>query len=430
MKIKKLLENKLIEAEDVELQNSAEVAKDLNAPKDGQPLDMDDASTKEIVADMAAGAAEAGKPIDVGGATAQAKMVQDLAKIVVNPYGTGRLSEVESVLQRCLQAAIRNKRNGIDRDYPNVFIYGLAGFGKTAAVTTWVKEHAGLNAFECDVKNMDSATIGGIPYPVKDEKTGEMKQAPIGSSYWDGLFLPNTILILDEINRARQNVRGSLLGLVNNHDLPWSQEDKATGKVTTKHHFSNILFSIMMINPASRIFGVEEMDPAEISRNAQFVNQKADKRDFLRIIEKIYNEILANPVLLPEDKLVYQGQYDIAEALLKSTFFEFDSLADVERIWKKQHSSEYENYLNYRTFTEILQLCDGTKADYLDAVKHSGLSKEAQDKIKNGLMNYQDKVSQSNNPFAKASTPVNPQRAQTASADVENILAGFKGSLV
>ena len=66
--------------------------------------------------------------------------------------------------------------------FQNVLIYGLAGFGKTAKVKQFCREH-NLNLFECDAKSLDIATVGGIPYPKTDPKTGEITQSPIGSRY-------------------------------------------------------------------------------------------------------------------------------------------------------------------------------------------------------------------------------------------------------
>jgi predicted outer membrane repeat protein len=66
----------------------------------------------------------------------------------------------------------------------------MAGFGKTAVVKQFCKEHR-INLFECDAKSLDLATVGGIPYPVKDA-SGKWTQRPIASSYWDALFEDNT----------------------------------------------------------------------------------------------------------------------------------------------------------------------------------------------------------------------------------------------
>ena len=193
---------------------------------------LDTVSSDEIAADIEAGAEEADLHVDEGDADKEAEIVKNLASIIRNPYGTGRLSQVEQVLQDSLDASIDNIEDGLVEKgaFQNVLIYGLAGFGKTAKVKAFCREH-NLNLFECDAKSLDIATVGGIPYPKTDPKTGEITQSPIGSRYWDGLNKPNTVLYLDELNRTGPAVRGSLLTLINEHTLPMTIEDPKTGEV-------------------------------------------------------------------------------------------------------------------------------------------------------------------------------------------------------
>lgn len=146
--------------------------------------DLKIASEAEIEADIKAGAAEADLEVDEEGVEEEVEQIKNLAKIIRNPYGTGRLSDVEQVLQDSLEASMDNIEDGLVEmgSFQNVLIYGLAGFGKTAKVKQFCKAH-GLNLFECDAKSLDIATVGGIPYPKTDPKTGEITQAPIGSRY-------------------------------------------------------------------------------------------------------------------------------------------------------------------------------------------------------------------------------------------------------
>ena len=142
------------------------------------------ASEDEIASDIEAGAEEVALEVDEEVVDEEAEQIKNLAKIIRNPYGTGRLSAVEQVLQDSLNAAMDNIEDGVveSGNFQNVIIYGLAGFGKTAKVKQFCKEH-NLNIFECDAKSLDIATVGGIPYPKLDPKTGEYTQAPIGSKY-------------------------------------------------------------------------------------------------------------------------------------------------------------------------------------------------------------------------------------------------------
>lgn len=386
-------------------------------------------STDEIADDIQDGAEEADLAVSEKDATEEAKIVKNLASIIRNPYGTGRLSQVEQVLQDSLDASIIAIEDGVVEKgaFQNVIIYGLAGFGKTAKVKDFCKAH-NLNLFECDAKSLDIATVGGIPYPVKDSKTGEMTQSPIGSRYWDGLNEPNTILYLDELNRTGPAVRGSLLTLINEHTLPMTIEDPKTGKIKNVKEYPNILFTVISINPADDIFqDNEDLDPAMISRNAAVIEQGPDIRDFLAHLTKTYTAIENNPYLMPERKARYMGQFELAKAILTDQSFikgGFDDADEVRAIYYDK--TRLGNYLNYRSFYSVLRRCDGTKKHYLRVLETSGFSKAKVTLIKNILATYTDKVTVGNMLFNKNTSTV---RARKAAQEVADALAQLEKEL-
>lgn len=377
--------------------------------------DLKVASEAKIEADIKAGAAEADLEVDEEAVEEESEQIKNLAKIIRNPYGTGRLSDVEQVLQDSLEAAMDNIEDGLVEmgAFQNVLIYGLAGFGKTAKVKQFCRAH-GLNLFECDAKSLDIATVGGIPYPKTDPKTGEITQAPIGSRYWDGLNKPNTVLYLDELNRTGPAVRGSLLTLINEHTLPMTIEDPKTGEVKNVKYFPNILFTVVSINPADDIFqDNEDLDPAMISRMAAVIEQGPDIRDFLAHLTRTYTAIENNQYLIPERKVKYMGQFELAKALLTDKSFCFDDANDVRSIYYDK--SRIGNYLNYRSFYSILRRSDGTKKHYLRVLETSGISKTKVQMIKNILATYTDKVTVGNMLFNKNASSV---RVKKAAAEV------------
>lgn len=372
---------------------------------------LTDVSTAEIADDIQDGAEEADKFVEEDDAEEEAEVVKNIAKIIKNPYGTGRLSDVEKVLQRALNNAIESIEDGTTEmgAFPNVLIYGLAGFGKTAKVKAFCRQH-NLNIFECDAKSLDIATVGGIPYPKTDPKTGEITQSPIGSRYWDGLNKPNTVLYLDELNRTGPAVRGSLLTLINEHTLPMTIEDPKTGEIKNVKHYPNILFTVVSINPADDIFqDNEDLDPAMISRHVSVIEQGPDIRDFLSHLTNVYTSIENNMYLRPERKVKYMGQFELAKALLTDKSFTFDDSNDVRAIYYDK--TRIGNYLNYRSFYSILRNCDGTKKDYLEALSFSGLSKTKVTMIKNILATYTDKVTVGNMLFNKNTSAVRTKKA-------------------
>jgi hypothetical protein len=78
------------------------------------------------------------------------------------------------------------------------------------------------------------------------------------------------------------------------------------------------------------------------------------------------------------------------------------------------------NYLNYRTFYSLLRNCDGTKKDFLTAIKYSGLSDAKKLMIKNILETYTDKATIGNNLFKSNASTV---RSAKAAKEVRDILA-------
>lgn len=367
--------------------------------------------TDEIADDIKDGAEEADLEVSDEDASAEAEIVKNLASIIRNPYGTGRLSQVEQVLQDSLDATIDNIEDGLVEKgaFQNVLIYGLAGFGKTAKVKQFCREH-NLNLFECDAKSLDIATVGGIPYPKTDPKTGEVTQSPIGSRYWDGLNKPNTVLYLDELNRTGPAIRGSLLTLINEHTLPMTIEDPKTGEVKNVKEYPNILFTVVSINPADDIFqDNEDLDPAMISRMAAVIEQGPDIRDFLSHLTRTYTAIENNMYLMPERKVKYMGQFEIAKALLTDKSFCFDDADDVRAVYYDK--TRIGNYLNYRSFYSVLRRSDGTKKHFLRVLETAGFSKAKVTLIKNILSTYTDKVTVGNMLFNKGTSTVRTKKA-------------------
>lgn len=429
MKIKKI--KTLLESAEPEIKDGEEVLDDLNVEKVEGELELDKASEDKILADLASGAVDANVQIDVEEAEKEAEFVSQIAKTIENPYGTAQPQFVKRVLQKALKAALRQKKYGLNKNFPNVLIYGLAGFGKTSIVKEFCAEH-NIYLFECDAKSLDIATVGGIPYPKQNPKTGEYVQAPIASSYWNSLDdngHEHTIIFLDEINRTSGKLRGSLLDLINEHRLPTFIEDPKTGKTKTTKTFNNILFSVVAINPADDIFpDCEPLDPAVVSRHGFVIGQNADKKEFYNVLDRLYKAILSLN-LSPEDRAVYEGQRNLMKAILTHSKFKFD---DAEMVRSKFDDSQEKgiqyNYLNYRSFTLLLEVCDGTKDDFLWSVENaSGYGDEVINMFKIILANYQDKVTTGNNVFNK--TQVDPAQFNKHAAEAAKLIDDFINTL-
>lgn len=286
-------------------------------------VELDNATPKEIAADIEQGAAEAGKQVKDQAALQQhVKDVYETADLIENPYGTAQLDEIKTALQMALEAAIADRELGETdiSESVNVLIYGLAGFGKTSIVKQFCREHH-LNMFECDAKSLDIATVGGIPYPSPDAN-GTLKQTPVVSDYWETLSRPNTVLFLDELNRARGNIIGSLLTLINEHTLPGVTRDPNGRVISNIRRFPNILFTVSAINPASDVFeDAQQLDPAMVSRNAFVIEHAPNTAAFKKHIDTLYKAIEKNKFLSPKSQQRYAGQHAIADKILTDKAF-------------------------------------------------------------------------------------------------------------
>lgn len=431
----KIIKNNTLLVESSEVKDAEKYLDELNEkPIDGE-LDLDSASEEEIISDIVAGGIKAGEEnIDPEKVEKEAEFVEEVVEFIENPYGTAQPQFVKQVLQNSLRTALRDRRNGITKNFPNVILYGLAGFGKTAVVKEFCEEH-GIYLFECDTKNLDAATVGGIPYATQDPKTGRYSQAPIPSEYWDSIDnngkYQYTILFFDEINRTTGKIRGSLLDMINSHQVPTYEKDPKTGKTKIVKRFKNVLFSVIAINPADDIFPDNDpLDPAMVSRNGKVVKVGANKKEFLNIIDSIYEKILRLP-LSQEDYKEYAGQKDLARALLSSSQFKFNTAQEVRDkfyLSQDQETEEMFNYLNYRTFAILLQQSDGTKDSLLWTVEYeSGLGEEDINMYKSILSTYTDKVTVGNSIFGNGQQSSSVTRK--SSIEAANILSDWIDSL-
>lgn len=410
-------------------QDPKEVLDELNVKTD-DVVDLDDASNTEIVADMAAGAKDANKAIDVEEAEDAAEEVEEIAKLIVNPYGTAQPKKLKWLLQQSLETALIQRMVGDEGDFPNILIYGLAGFGKTSIVKQFCREH-NIYLFECDAKNLDPATISGIPYATQDMESGEYSQAPINSKYWDSLDDNGheySILFLDELNRANSRSIGSLLTLINEHTIPAYVEDRKRRKSKVTKKFNNVLFSVIAVNPASDVFpDVIPLDGAVISRNTAVYEQEADKAEFLDVVTDMYNKILNIKNLAPEIAARYAGQRDLAKAILNSNLFKFD---DIEKVRDKYtdglDQAKIYNPVNYRSLMLQLKGCNGTKDNFLQKIRYSGMGKEAIDMFNSILSSYKDKVTVGNSIFGAG---VGDPKYQRSSQEAAKILRDFVDNL-
>ncbi len=263
--------------------------------------------------------------------------------------------QIERALDRALKVARRTAgKEGVS--YPNVLFISQAGTGKTSVCRAWAKAN-GINLVEVRGSTLDPTDIGGL-FATPDK--GETRARKISTGIFEPLEQPNSVLFLDELNRANKAVRNALLELVNSHYLP--DPNNPNGG---QRFLPNFLFTIATINPPTGDYNADALDPAEASRFRN-VNLTADNAYILKYFDKIYTAAAEEARKDGDDQeaLENEGRRKLAQTLLSSKRFTFD---DTEDIQKGRDKLDYQYHpLNYRSLNMLLDACDGTKEDFLD----------------------------------------------------------------
>lgn len=280
--------------------------------------------------------------------------------------------DVKKELDRALATARRLQRRGKTDGFVNILLTGEAGVGKTARCKQWAKER-GINLYIRKAMDLDTTDMGGAITPDKEGK----KVNRLTSSEWDPLDRPNSVLFLDELNRAASDVRGQLLTLINNHTV--SDIHSESGE----RFLPNFLFTIAAINPSGADYEVGELDDAEKDRFKE-VPVIANKRSLLKYLVKAFDEDIAKETD-EEELLVLKGQKELVVTLLSHRDFKFDTLADKNKA-KEQNQTKH---LSPRSFETAINNCDGTKDDLL-SVWGSNCGMSSKSMVERILRNYVD----------------------------------------
>lgn len=272
-------------------------------------------------------------------------MADQLDSTVVPVLNREDYEDIEKALDRALKVALKAQDKGRVSGN-NILLVGPGGSGKTARVHQWAEE-VGVNLVEVDAKTMDPSDLNGIIGRHVDDD-GKMKDSAtrLSNNELDELGEPNTVLFLDELNRADVAIRGSLLTLIQNHTV---NDNSVKGK---KRLLKGMLFTIAAINPPTPGNETDALDNPMRSR-FRMIEVDSNPEGLLNFLKK--KEL--NPKDDPEDA----GRLAIAEKVLTSPKFSFSSREEEEDSVFNQIP-----ITNSRSFTNLLNDCDGTKEDFLD----------------------------------------------------------------
>lgn len=249
---------------------------------------------------------------------------------------------------------------------------------------------------------MDEADLNGLPVAALGDKSGSR----IPTDEFDSLDEPDSVLFLDEFNRGRQTVRGTLLKLIQGHTLPDPQKQGSIKFLT------NLLFTIAAINPADPNYNGEPLDDAELSRFIIYIQEGADKYEYLDWITqtlKKRGELLAkiknDPRMKSSDERLRanENRLNLITHLINDSRFRFDDSEDIKDLHSKAEGSADivpPMLLSFRTLTQALYASDGTVDSFLYYYKQAA-NRDKYDLVKLILTPYKEKEDKANQALDK-----------------------------
>lgn len=257
---------------------------------------------------------------------------------------------IEKTLDRLLKVNKLNQKRGHGH-FNNVLFEGNAGTGKTSRIKAWASEN-GINLLIKKANELDVSDFGVLI----QNKDGDSAKK-VRTTEFDLLDRENSVLFLDEYNRAPANVRGTLLTLVNDHIILDPQGAEGVKE------FPNFLFTIAAINPFNGMYDTKQLDSAEMSR-FRHVNVPNEANVILAYFTKQYNKWIAEAEAEGDTETAHEdrGRLAILTKLLSSPNFEFDNEEDELRVMEEGNRLP----LNSRSLESLISDCDGTKKDFLN----------------------------------------------------------------
>lgn len=292
-------------------------------------------------------------------------------------------NQIEAVLDKCYHKAKVNQKLGKKNDFPNVLFISAPGFGKSSMVKQWAEAHD-INLITMIGATMEASDVGGAV--ARDEEKSK-KATRLSPSEFDVLDQPNSVLFLDELNRAPRDVRATLLNMIADHVV---RDAEAKGG---QRFMPNWLFTIAAINPSRDIHNdSDDLNSAEKTRFASY-DLNPDPLEQLAHLEREYKHAISvlDPVEDAEDIKEFKGRLNIANAILTHKDFDYDSEEDIDNSYINGNGIA----LNYRSFKNALDQSDGTKDDFLRGWNNSANSLKL-NRITDILKNYKDKDDKAN----------------------------------
>ncbi len=328
------------------------------------------------------------------------------ARITINSQDVKLFDLLDELLERNLETYNINLeliKDGElpDKNFVNLLIIGVGGTGKTSMLEQWAHSRR-INLVTKATSIMDEADLNGIPVAAMGDKSATR----LGTSEFDSLDEPDSVLFLDEYNRGRATVRGTLLKLIQGHTIP---DPSQPGSIK---FLSNLLFTVAAINPADPNYNIADpLDDAELSRFIIYVQGGADKYEYLDWItntlkkrSEILQKIKSNDPRMKssaERLQANENRLNLITYLVKDKRFRFDDDEDINKIHSKATDDTLpQMLLSFRTLTQALYASDGTVDSFLYYYKQAA-NRDKYDLVKLILTPYKEKEDKANQALDK-----------------------------
>lgn len=325
--------------------------------------------------------------------------------------------DIEQILDDALVANKRLQRRNANDGFINVLFVGDAGTGKTSRVREWANKN-GINLMTLIASKLDDVDLGGAVIPSDPDEQGRRYAKRLSTSEFDLLNKPNSVLFLDEYNRAKPSVRAPLFELINHHTLDDRNEPDGL------KHFPNFLFTIAAINPSDFNYDTDALDPAEISRFKTldiYGDPKVTLNWFLKDQDKAYEIAKKDLEENPDDKealwdlKAIPGRKELAKKLLTAPYADLHFDTREETAKAKQDAANSKFY-QPRTLTYALLASNGTKGDFLKNFKYYCNLNKFKD-VERVLANYQDVEDKATDALKNHETQSKVFKSKTSAAD-------------
>lgn len=307
---------------------------------------------------------------------ADAATVQNAEKMLGGGESDAVYSDEEGYIEQILSKYLRLNRRAakMKKGFKNVLFVGPAGSGKTARIEAWA-QHNNINLVHVKAAAMDQTDVDGLMSKSETNPGTAYKLSPTQFDALDNV--PDSVLFLDEFNRAPKNVRATLLTLIQDHTIPDYRLENGV------RYLKNFLFTIAAINPVNAQYNTASLDDAEEDRFFTYEQDYDNAATKGYLIDYINRELKDTED--PEERKELRGQIKLVDTLLSSPDFRFDNAQDIDTARR----AGYTKSLSSRSFQDVIEASGGTKEGLLD-VWNNRCNPLKKSMIEDILANYQD----------------------------------------